>query len=50
MAMKFSGRARTGWMWFAASSGLFTVGSAILALLKYILVVEEVFPSLADVF
>jgi diguanylate cyclase len=50
VALKFSGRARIGWMWFAASSWLYTIGAAILALLKYVLVVEEVFPSLADVF
>jgi diguanylate cyclase len=50
VAFKFTGRARIGWMWFAGSSWLFAFGSTILAVLKYILVVEDIFPSLADVF
>jgi diguanylate cyclase len=50
VAFKFTGRARIGWMWFAGSSWLFAFGSTILSVLKYILVVEDIFPSLADVF
>jgi diguanylate cyclase len=50
VAFKFTGRARVGWMWFAVSSWLFAFGSTILSVLKYILVVEDLFPSLADVF